>query len=127
LLLSTLRFRDLLWPRFFLRPAVTAPFLHDARRFRLCSLDPRKFRHVAPCGDAVHTVELPASHLKEMIKNTTIAAAPDDTRGLPHTLLFALGEREHLCGVASDWTSRPLWDFARHCHRHLWRTVSLHD
>jgi len=27
---------------------------------------------VAPCGDAVHTVELPASHLKEMIENTTL-------------------------------------------------------
>jgi hypothetical protein len=75
----------------------------------------------------VHTVELPAAHLKEMIENTTIAAAPDDARGLLHTPLFVLGEREHLRGVASDWTPTLLWDFARHCHRHLWRTVSLHD
>lgn len=77
----------MLWREFFLLPEVNAPFLHDTRRFRLCSLDPREFRHVTLSADTVPTVELPASHLKEMSENTTIAAAPDDTRGLLHTLL----------------------------------------
>jgi hypothetical protein len=70
---------------FFFGRSVNAPFLHDTRRFRLCRLDPREFRHVAPSTDAVHTVELPASHLKERSENTAIAAAPDDTRSLLHT------------------------------------------
>ena len=62
-----------------------------------------------------------------MLENTTSAAAPDDTRSLLHTLRFATGEREHLCGVASDGTPTLLRDFARHGNRHLWQTVSLHD
>jgi len=99
---STLKFRDVLWREFFLRPEVNAPFLHDTRRFRLCSLDPREFPHVATSADVVPTVELPASHFKEMSENTTSAATPDDTCGLLHTLLFVTGERKHLRGVASD-------------------------
>jgi len=81
---SPLKFRDVLWRECFLRPAVNAPFLHDTRRCRLCSLNHREFSHVATSAAAVYTVELPASHFKEMRENTTNAAAPDDTWGLLH-------------------------------------------
>jgi DNA polymerase-3 subunit beta len=74
----------------------------DKRRFRLLSLDPSEFPQLAPAGDSVQTIELPAARLTELLDRTSFAVCPDDTRVHLHSLLFACGPDEQVRCAASD-------------------------
>jgi DNA polymerase III subunit beta len=74
----------------------------DKRRFRLPGLEPNEFPHLAPAGESVQTLELPAAQLKELLDRTSFAVSPDDTRMNLHSLLFACGPDDQVCCVASD-------------------------
>ena len=74
----------------------------DKRRFRLLSLDPSEFPRLAPAGERVQTIEVPAARLTELLDRTSFAVSPDDTRVNLHSLLFASGPDEQVRCVASD-------------------------
>jgi DNA polymerase-3 subunit beta len=74
----------------------------DKRRFRLPSLDPSEFPQLAPAGESVRTLELPAARLTELLDRTSFAVCPDETRVTLHSLLFAGGPDEQVRCVASD-------------------------
>jgi len=76
--------------------------MQDKRRFRLPSLDPHEFPHLAPVGDSVQTIELPAAQLKELLDRSSFAVCADGTRVQLHSLLFACGPNEQVRCVASD-------------------------
>lgn len=74
----------------------------DKRRFRLLSLDPNQFPQLAPAGESVQTLELPAARLTELLDRTSFAVSPDTTRVHLHSLLFACGPDDQVRCVASD-------------------------
>lgn len=72
------------------------------RRFRLFSLDPSEFPHLAPVEDSVQMIELPATHLKELLDRTSFAVCADESRVHLHGLLFVCGPQEHVRCAGSD-------------------------
>ncbi len=74
----------------------------DKRRFRLLSLDPSEFPQLAPAGESVQTIALPAARLTELLDRTSFAVSPDDTRVNLHSLLFSGGPDDQVRCVASD-------------------------
>ena len=76
--------------------------MQDKRRFRLPSLDPNEFPELAPMGENVQTIELPAARLTELLDRSSFAVCADDTRVDLHSLLFVCGPNEQARCVASD-------------------------
>jgi DNA polymerase-3 subunit beta len=76
--------------------------IQDKRRFRLPSLDPTEFPHLAPAGDRVQTITLPATHLKDLLDRCSFAVSADGTRVQLHSLLFVCRPIEQVRCVASD-------------------------
>src|SRR5437667_6277420 len=70
-------------------------------RFRLPSLDPKEFPHLAPPASQ-HVIHLPATTLQEMMSKTLFAVSPDETRVELSAVLLEPGEGECLRLVASD-------------------------
>jgi DNA polymerase-3 subunit beta len=76
--------------------------MQDKRRFRLPSLDPTEFPHLAPAGDTVQTITLPATQLKELLDRSSFAVCADDTRVQLHSVLLSCEQNEQVRYAASD-------------------------
>jgi len=76
--------------------------IQDTRRFRLPSCDPTEFPHLAPAGDSVQTITLPATHLKELLDRSSFAVCADSTRGQLHSVLLSCAQNEQVRCAASD-------------------------
>ena len=74
----------------------------DKRRFRLPSLEATEFPHLAPAGDCVQTITLPASQLKDLLDRCSFAVCADGTRVQLHSLLLSCTQNEQVRCAASD-------------------------
>ncbi len=76
--------------------------IQDKRRFRLPSLEPSEFPRLAPAGENVQTITLPATQLKDMLDRCGFAVCADGTRVQLHSMLFSCAPNEQVRCAASD-------------------------
>lgn len=76
--------------------------VHSKSRFRLFSLDPHEFPQLVAADTTVHTIQIPAATLREMIDKTLFSAVNDDARMNLQGVFFEPCEGERLRMVASD-------------------------